>query len=159
MNSKTLFRGAFIALCLVGMLVLPAAAAQNGQASAMSGSTADQGLKDELYANHQLYRLQRFDMNVEQATGILAILDTYGIDTTSSKNTLTTISGKRSGLEAALDARDPTNLKTINAGLKNLWKQFRTDIRDALRAHNGGRAAATTLFPLDSTEDTQDTVL
>ena len=45
------------------------------------------------------------------------------------------ISGKRSALDTALTNRDREGLKTINAELRTLWKQFLTDIRDAIRAH------------------------
>jgi hypothetical protein len=153
MNQKTIFGSAFLALCLIGMLVLPAAAAQTGQAATVKGSAIDQGLKDDLWANLQQYRLQRFDLNVEQATGVIAILDKYGIDTTACQNTLVTINTKRPDLEAALSARDRAKLKTVNAELKTLWKQFFKDIRDALREHYGGRAAGTTLSGVNSAAD------
>lgn len=141
MNQKTLFSSAFIALCLIGMLVLPAAAAQTAQKAIIKGNSIDQGLKNDLWASHRQYRLERFDLNEEQATGVIAILDQYGIDTAACKNTLTTISSKRPGLEAALSAPDRAKLKTINAELRTLWKQFFKDIRDALREHYGSRAA------------------
>jgi len=48
MNSKTIMKGAFLAFCLIGMLVLPAAAAPIGQATAGQTSAIDQGLKDDL---------------------------------------------------------------------------------------------------------------
>lgn len=64
MNSKTIMKGAFLALCVVGMIVLPAAAATIGQTTTGQGSGIDQGLKDDLWANHHQYRLQHFDLNV-----------------------------------------------------------------------------------------------
>lgn len=146
MNTMIPTKSAFFALCLISMLVLPASAAQTGQTATVKGHAIDQGLKEDLWASHQHYRLQRFDLNVEQATGVIAILDRYGIDTTACQNTLSIISSKRSDLEAALSAHDRAKLKTINAELKTLWKQFLKDIRDALREHYGGREAAAGLF-------------
>lgn len=97
MNSKTLVKGAFLAFCIIGMLVLPAAAAgqttTTGQASAI-----DQGLKDDLWASHQTYRLQEFDNHVTQANNVIAILEKYNIDTTQMQATLTTISGEHQRL-------------------------------------------------------------
>lgn len=156
MNSKTLYRSAFVALCLISMLVLPAAAAQNGQASDMRGNAIDQGLKDELWADHQQYRLQRFDMNVEQATGVLSILDKYGIDAASCRTTVAAITGKRSALESALSTHEQEKLRTVNEEVKTLWKQFRKDIRSALREHYGGRAAGTSLPGLTGADDPAD---
>lgn len=144
MNSKTMLKGACIALCLLGMLVLPAAAAPAGQMAKGNGSVIDQGLKDDLWANHQQYRLQGFDMNVQRATSVIAILNKYGVDTTTCQGTLATISGERSALETALSAKDQSGLKTINANLKTLWEQFRTEMKDAVKAHYGTRAKTTT---------------
>ncbi|MDD1685081.1 MAG: hypothetical protein LUQ19_04225 [Methanoregula sp.] len=141
MNKMTITKSVFVTLCLIGMLILPAAAAQTGQAATVKGSAIDQGLKDDLWANYQQYRLQRFDLNVEQATGVITILEQYGIDTTACQNTLSTISSKRSDLETALSAQDRAKLKTVNAELRTLWKQFFKDVRDALSEHYGGRAA------------------
>jgi hypothetical protein len=103
-------------------------------------STVEQGLKDDLWANHQQYRLQAFDMNVQRATGVISILNQYGIDTTACTGTLSTIGSKRSSLETALTNKDREGLKTINADLKTLWKQFRTEMRDAIKEHYGKRA-------------------
>jgi hypothetical protein len=148
MDKNTILRSAFVAFCLIGMLVLPAAAAPAGQGTP-SISTTDQGLKDDLWANHQQYRLQRYDLNVQQAESVITILGKYNIDTTACRATLTTISGKRSALEAALSARDQEKIKTVNAELRTLWQQFRKEIRDAARDHRG-KGAAGTLSALSS---------
>jgi hypothetical protein len=142
MKKNTILRGAFVAFCLIGMLVLPTTAAPAGQGTTTI-STIDQGLKDDLWANHQQYRLQRFDLNVQQADSVITILDKYNIDTIASQATLTTISGKRSELEAALSARNKTKLKTVNAELKTLWQQFTTEMRDAIKDRYGKGAAGT----------------
>jgi len=143
MNNNTLLRDVFIAICIIGFLILPAAAAPAVQRTTVK--TVDQGLKDDLWASHQQYRLQRFDTNVQQAESVITILDKYSIDTTTCRATLATISGKRSALDTALTNRDREGLKTINAGLRTLWKQFLKDVRDAIRAHykipSGGSAA------------------
>jgi hypothetical protein len=142
MQKTSILKGAFVALCLIGMLVLPAAAAPgNGQMAKMNGSAVDQGLKDELWANHQQYRLQQFDTNVQRANSVLTILSKYGVDTTTCQATLSTISGKRPALETALTSKDKEGLKTVNEELRTLWKQFRTGMKDALRAKYGKGAA------------------
>ena len=148
MNKNTILRGAFVAFCLIGMLVLPAAASPAVQGTPAI-STTDQGLRDDLRANHQQFRLQRFDMNVQQAESVITILGKYNIDTTACQATLTTISGKRSALEAALSARDQAKLKTVNTELRTLWQQFRKEIRDAVKDHRG-KGAAGTLSALSS---------
>jgi hypothetical protein len=148
MDKNTILRSAFVAFCLIGMLVLPAAAAPAGQGTPSISST-DQGLRDDLWANHQQYRLQRFDLNVQQAESVITILEKYNIDTTACQATLTTISGKRSALEAALSARDQEKVKTVNAELRTLWQQFRKEIRDAVKDHLG-KGAAGTLTALSS---------
>jgi hypothetical protein len=140
MSKNTILKGAFVAFCLIGMLVLPAAAAPSVQ-----GTTAhaiDQGLKDDLWANHQQYRLQRYDTNIERAASIISILNKYGIDTTACTSTLSTISSKRPALETALANRDRAGLKTVEADLRTLWKQFMTEMRDAFKNHYGKGAAA-----------------
>jgi hypothetical protein len=57
--------------------------------------------------------------------------------------TLTTISGERSALDTALTNKDEASLKTINANLESLWKQFVQETRDSVKAHyTAARAAA-----------------
>jgi len=140
MNSKTVMKGALLSLCLIGMLVLPAAAATGttGQAS-----TVDQGIRDDLWANHEQYRMQEFDMHVQRANSVIGILDKYSIDTTQMQATLTTISGERAALDTALSGRDTAGLKTINVNLVTLWKQFAQETKDSVKAHyTAARAAA-----------------
>jgi hypothetical protein len=145
MNQKTTIKSAFIALCIIGMLVFPAAAAPAGQGTSSKVSAFDQGLKDDIWENHKQYRMQIFDLNVQRATSVIGILNKYGIDTTSCQATLTTISGKRSELDTALTARDQEKLKTVNAGLRTLWQQFRTAVKDAVKGHYGkGSAGSST---------------
>ena len=143
-NKNTILRSAFVAFCLIGMLVLPAAAAPAGQGTTTKVSAVNQGLKDDLWANHQQYRLQAYDMNVQRATSVISILNKYGIDTTACTSTLSTISGKRSALETALANKDREGVKIINDDLRTLWQQFRTEMRDAIGDHYGKKAAGTT---------------
>ena len=144
MKTNAILKGAFVAFCLIGMLVAPAAAAPAGQGPTAKVSTVDQGLKDDLWTNHQQYRLQAFDMNVQRATSVISVLNKYGIDTSACSGTLSTISGKRSALETALINKDKDGLKTVNADLRTLWQQFRTEMRDAIGDHYGKKAAGTT---------------
>jgi hypothetical protein len=140
MKNNTMVKGAFIALCLIGMLVLPAAAAPATQGTTAKVSAADQGLKDELWANHQQYRLQAFDTNVQRATSVISILNKYGVDTTTCQATLSTISSKRPMLETALTGKDKDAAKTVDADLKTLWQQFRKEMKEAIKAHYGSKA-------------------
>ena len=145
MNSKNMIKGAFLAVCIIGMMVLPAAAAPVGQAANGNAASIDQGLKDDLWSNHQQYRLQEFDLHVTQASNVIAILDKYSIDTTQMQATLTTISSKRSALETALTSKDKAALKATNDELKTLWEQFRTGMKESVKAHAAAaRAAAKT---------------
>ena len=143
MNSKTIMKGAFLAFCLIGMLVLPAAAASAGQGTTVQKAAIDQGLKDDLWANRHLYRLQEFDLHVQRANSVITILNKYSIETNQMQATLTTISGERSALDTALTNKDEAGLKTINANLESLWKQFVQETRDSVKAHyTAARAAA-----------------
>lgn len=150
MQKRNFVAGALVALCLIGMLALPVSAAPLMTAgNAANAGTADPGLKDDLRANHMHYRLARFDMNVQQANGVIAILNTYGIKTTACQATLSTISGRRADLEGALQTQDHQKLKTVNDELKTLWKQFLQEVRDAIRSHYGKSADRSALSSLD----------
>lgn len=143
MNSKTIMKGAFLALCLIGIVVLPAAAATIGQTATGQGSGIDQGLKDDLWANHHQYRLEHFDLNVQRANSVISILNKYDIDTTQMQATLASITGERGALDTALTNKDKESLKTINANLVSLWKQFAQERKDSVKAHyTAARAAA-----------------
>jgi len=144
MNRNSIIKGAFIAFCLIGMLVLPAAAASAGQMTAAKGNVIDQGLKDDLWNNHKVNRLETFDTNVRHTESTLSILWQYGIDTSACQSTLATIESKRSDLEAALTTQDRQKLKTVNAELKTLWQQFMKDVREARRSYYGPRAGSST---------------
>lgn len=145
MNVHHMIKGTFLAFCIIGMMVLPAAAASNGLGTNGNGTQIDQGLRDDLRANHYQYRLSGFDTNVQRATSVIAILNKYGIDTTQPQSTLTTISGKRSALETALSGKDQERVKAINAELKTLWEQFRNEMKQSIKAHfTAARAEAKT---------------
>jgi|GEM_PF-5726807 hypothetical protein len=103
-TQKQLLKSAFVAFCLFSILVLPTAAAPAGQAT--SSHAIDQGLNDDLWNNHQQYRLQRFRYERAMATSMISILNKYGIDTTTCQNTLLTISSQRTAFETALTAKD-----------------------------------------------------
>jgi uncharacterized protein YpuA (DUF1002 family) len=135
MNSKNIMKGAILAICLIGMLVLPVAAAPVGQGANGQTSAIDQGLKDDLWNNHHQYRLQEFDLHVQRANSVISILNNHNIDTTQMQATLTTISGERATLDTALTNKDKEGLKTINADLLSLWKQFAQEMKDSIKAH------------------------
>jgi hypothetical protein len=140
MNHTTLMKGALLAFCIIGMIVLPAAAAPSGQSA--KTPVVDQALKADLWASHHTYRLQEFDSHVAQANNVIAILGKYSIDTTQEQATLASISSQRSALDTALTGKDTASLKTINANLASLWKQFGQETRDAVKAHAAAARAA-----------------
>jgi len=144
MNSTTLLKGTFLAFCLVSLLTLPAAAAQNGQGMDAKGQAIDQGLKENLWNNHITYRLQVFDMHLQHANDAIRILKDHDIDTTLMQGTLDTFSGKRAELQTAMENRNKEALKIINAELRELAKQFFKEMRCALREHYGATGAAGT---------------
>jgi DNA integrity scanning protein DisA with diadenylate cyclase activity len=126
-------KGTILAFCLVGMLVLPAAASSGTSQGTNGNVIINNGLLTELWNNHVQYRLQEFDNHVQNANNIIAILGQYNIDTSQLQATLSTISGMRPELQTALQDHDTASLKTINAQLAELWKQFRTEKNEAIR--------------------------
>jgi hypothetical protein len=58
------------------------------------------------------------------------------------QSTLATISDKRTSLDTALTNKDKESLKTINADLLSLWKQFGREMKDSIRAHYTAARAA-----------------
>lgn len=145
MNTKTIVKGAFLAFCLIGMLVLPAAAAAPvRQGTNANAAAIDPKLKDDLWNNHVTYRLQAFDIHVNHAKDAIDILEKYHCETDQVKSTLSTITGMRSGLESALNSHEKEKLKAINEELLELWKQFRKEVRDSIRDHYGASGAVRT---------------
>ena len=133
MDSKTIMKGTILAFCLVGMLVLPAAASSGTSQGTNGNVIINNGLLTELWNNHVQYRLQEFDNHVQNANNIIAILGQYNIDTSQLQATLSTIIGMRPELQTALQNHDTAGLKTINAQLAALWKQFHTEKNEAIR--------------------------
>lgn len=129
MKKATIIKGAIIACCLIGMLVLPAAAAGQGNA------TIDPGLKNALWTEQGQHRLAVFDLNVQHANNVIGILGQYNIDTTQMQATLAQITGERSALQSAFADQDRNALKTVNQQLVTLWKQFRQEAQTAVRGH------------------------
>lgn len=143
MQKHPILKSAFVVLCLIGMLALPAAAtAASGQATEATTNAIDKGLKDDLWNNHKANRLEAFNMHVRHAESTIEILGRYGIDTSGCESTLSSIEAKRADLESALTAQDRQKLKTVNAEIKTLWRQFLKDVRDAIRGHYGTRSGA-----------------
>ena len=123
-------KGAVIVCFLMGMLVLPVAAAPAGQ-----NPTIDTGLKNDLWTAQEQHRLAVFDANVAHANSVIGILGKYDIDATQMQATLTQISAERPALESAFADQDRTALKTVNQQLVTLWKQFRQEAKTAVRDH------------------------
>ncbi len=66
---------------------------------------------------------------------MIGILDKYNIDTTEMQATLASISGQRAALDIALTDKDRDSLKTINANLASLRKQFIQEVKESVRSH------------------------
>jgi hypothetical protein len=138
MNAPRTFAMAALALCLVGMLVLPAAAAQAasaGQAGKMG--KVDPALKDDLWTVHRDYRLKIYDLHVEKAGAVITVLANHQCDVTGLNSILGEIEGQREPLKTALENKDRDALKTVNKELKDLWQEFRKGVRDSIRACSG----------------------
>ena len=133
MKKTQILKGALLACCLIGMLMLPVAAAPAGQA--MNKSVLDPRLKNDLWNAQEQHRLTIFDANVAHANSVIGILGTYSIDTTQLQATLTQISGERPALKSAFAGQDRTALKTVNQQLETLWKQFRQEAATAVKEH------------------------
>lgn len=156
MQKKNLLAGAIVALCIIGILALPASAEQSTTTTLGTGAklnNMDQGLKDDLWANHMQYRLARYDMNVEKAGAVIGILQKYSIDPSDCSATLDNIKAGRTDLQSALQSRDREKLKAVNEQLKTLWKQFLNEVRDTIRSHYGKGAAGSVAA---STADTME---
>ncbi len=144
MNRTTIIKGAFLAFCLVSLLALPAAAAQNGQGMNAKEQAIDPTLKDDLWTSHTTHRLAAFDMHVQHAKDIIGILNDHNIDTGMMEVTLDKFANMRDELQAALDHHDREALKSINTELRELARQFFKEMRDAIREHYGATGAAGT---------------
>jgi hypothetical protein len=149
MKMHTILKGTFLAFCVICMLALPAAAAQDGQVitarQAFTGQTAavvDDGLKEDLWNNHMEFRLKAFDLRVEHGRDIIGILQSHGCDTTDLERILSGISSKRPELESALRNMDREALRAVNEELRNLAQQFRQEMRECIREKYGTRTAA-----------------
>ena len=67
-----------LGLCLVGMLVMPVAAAPgvaHQVKATQTNSTIPQAVKDDLWSVHMKYRLQQFDLNIQKATDMIGVPD------------------------------------------------------------------------------------
>ena len=138
MNTPRTLAITLLALCLVGMLVLPAAAAQAasaGQAGKMG--KVDPALKDDLWTVHKNYRLKIYDLHVEKAGAVITVLENHQCDVTGLNSILGEINSQREPLKTALDNKDRDALKTVNKELKDLWQEFRKGVRDSIRACSG----------------------
>jgi hypothetical protein len=124
-----------VLLCLIGMLALPAAAVATGGGSVVSGKGAiDPELKDELWGIHVQHRLDRYERNVQAAGDAIETVGRYGYDTGGLSEILDEISEQHALLAAALNDRDREELKSINADLRHLWKEYHQEFRQLLKS-------------------------
>jgi hypothetical protein len=130
---------ALVGLLIVAAIALPASAAQangNGNAYGKAGKI-DSGLKDDLWAVHAKYRLQVYDTHVEGANEAVGVLESHGCPTEELADTVTAIGNERTPLSDALTNRDREALRDVNQELAKLWKQFREQVRESVRACSG----------------------
>jgi hypothetical protein len=85
------------------------------------------------WTGRETTRLAAFDKEAARMQGVLANLTAKGVDVSQAQAVLTQIGDERDPLKAALDAHDATALKTVNAQIKTLDKQF-LDIVKGYRA-------------------------
>ncbi|MDD1656021.1 MAG: hypothetical protein LUO87_01415 [Methanomicrobiales archaeon] len=135
MNAPRTLAMATLALCLAGMLVLPAAAAPAANAERTGKmSTIDSGLRDDLWNVHRDFRLKIYELHVDKAGAVIGVLEEHGCDVTELNDILAQVKGQRDPLKEALENRDRNALKTINQELHRLWQEFRKGFRDCIRA-------------------------
>lgn len=134
MKTTRLIAGALVACCLIGMLVLPASAAPDAKGTNIKAGKIDPGLQEDLIKTHIKNRLETFDLHVQHAKDIIDVLETHQIDTSRPQAILDQFVAMRPELERALTSHDREAVKTVNAKLAELTKQFFQAVRDAIRA-------------------------
>jgi hypothetical protein len=102
------------------------------QTSVNSSVTADQATIQSLdtayWTARETSRLDEFTYNDGRRTGILANLTAKGVDVTSAQQIETQIQALQPGLKAGLDARDDSQLKTVNTQIDALCQQLSQQI-------------------------------
>mgnify|MGYP001573013303 CR=1 FL=1 len=142
MKATRLIAGALLACCLIGMMVLPASAASDVQGMNARAAKIDSGLQDDLWKTHAENRLEAFDMHVQHAKDVIDVLEAHQINTSGPQAVLDQFAAMRPELEQALKNHDRDALKTVNAKLIDLTKQFLKSVRDAIRASAGTATAS-----------------
>jgi hypothetical protein len=138
MNAPHTLAKALLALCLIGMIVLPAAAAPSANAERTGKmSKVDPGLQDDLWNVHKDYRLKIYGLHVEKAQAVTGVLEEHGCDVTGLNDILARVEEQREPLTTALADKDRDALKTINPELHRLWQEFRKEVRETIRECSG----------------------
>lgn len=98
------------------------------QTAVNSSVTADQetiqSLNNVYWTARETSRLDEFSLNDARRTGVLANLTAKGVDATSAQQIETQIQALQPGLKAGLDAKDDSQLKTINSQIDTLSQQL-----------------------------------
>jgi hypothetical protein len=137
MNATRLIAGVLLACCFIGMVVLPASAATGVQGMNARAAKIDAGLQDDLWKTHAENRLETFDLHVQHAKDVTDVLEAHQIDASRPQAILDQFAALRPELEQALTGHDRDALKTVNARLIDLGKQFLQAVRNAIRASAG----------------------
>jgi hypothetical protein len=110
-----------------------ALSADNGSGTALQASvnnavTADQStiqsMDNAYWTARETSRLDEFSYNDGRRTGVLANLTAKGVDVTSAQQIETQIQALQPSLKAALDAKDDSQLNTVNSQIDGLCQQL-----------------------------------
>ena len=132
--SRNTIAVALLGFVLVAAIALPASAAQADGNGLGKAGKIDSGLKNDLWGVYGKYRLQVYDTRVEGANEAVSVLGSHGCPTTDLAATVTAIGNERTALGNALTNKDRTALKELNQEIVKLWKQFREQARESVKA-------------------------
>jgi hypothetical protein len=80
------------------------------------------------------YRLKLLELRIESAQQLLATFEENGVAMGKARKVLEEIEGLRDELAAAFEAGDREAVREVYDKLRPLWKEFRTAVREAVRA-------------------------
>jgi hypothetical protein len=138
MERKSVSCLIILGLCVVALLAAPVAALQGAQKvpgyqNAAEIQNIPQPVKDDLWAVHEKYRLQQYDLNINKATDLIGVLDKYQYDTSKLKEIKARIVSERSALESAVNSKDNKALVNVDKELIDFWKQFGKEVKTQLK--------------------------
>lgn len=133
MTTARRITGILIAFCLLATIVTPAIAVSNENGRWKNGGTINEGMKNDLWNLHIKYRILFFQLRQERAEAMIDVLEDHGCDVGTLPTDLQEIEAYEKKLEDALNDHDWKGLRTINHELKDLWKDFRKEVKESIR--------------------------